>query len=891
MGITAALVALPFGAGAVLCAYVCWAPQSPIGREYASRYLALCKRITAQPKLTSIAARSVFQTSSNISMREAADHTHPSSAAVRTAAAASIAGTAAEMGYTAYFLQLSESDVRAGRAGCRSWHWGKDVTVAPEVFNPPPNAALCLVDVDMYIDMPALLAQHPAQYLITTFQPTTVALDAGEYTFTFQADGSVEYRVSGGACYKHHIWDYSGDVLVAADVHWWGSEVSVYSVDKRQTDAHHQIISLAPMAHFLCPVIDGGRLLDGNRLQRLNPVVGEFLRMNVATKTGMARSTGRVGSYACATLTASVDDAVAAIARLSSVDLSLAQVRQTAALSSDVQAAAIVDYHRAKTGHKVPTVYPVEQSVMRYQYGYYEPDAKPSVTPFMSPFMKGCYAPDQTRGNDEQCIAGRVTNVANEAQLTPFASRCVDEFLAFLIPDPQALEPVDVEEVHARQDRPSQRALLNRAGFTTALVDDDAYLEAMQKKEAYEKPTDPRNITIIPPVTKLHWSRVIYAFGSILKTQRWYAFSRTPRATALRVAEVCMAAKRNVAKTDANRWDGHVAPALRSLERRALCRAFKVEWHERVLELASRQFGRRGKTKFGVKYELGWSRASGSTETSDFNTMDNAFIAYLHFRMRGLTMYESWDALGVYGGDDGLTADVDVDTYRRAATSVGQDFTIEPVLRNEHGVQFLSRYYSPFVWQGAPDSMCDIRRTLTKFHVTHSLPLGITPLQKLREKCTGLVFCDPNTPLVGPLARLVVAKFGSTETDFGLKPYAALDGPMEDQYPNQDHSQWMVWQCIRCMPEFDPKVFYQWLDAVGRDAADILRPPLCDNRDGVIPPKVPVVVAGVNHAPAPAAEPQPAPEVEQPPAPAPGRKGRRKRAKGGRAAAAAPPAP
>jgi len=839
-------------AASALAAVAFWLTILPrlliVGRWCGSKYLQILKRYTRQPAITSLAARAVFQSSLGVQTGPYRAHSHPESAGVRTSASGQLTAIAREMGYEPYYVQLSESDVRAGRAGCRTWYWGKDVGVEVAPFDPPVDSAVCLVDVDQYIDMPNMLASWPRQYLISTFQPTTVAHSAGEYSFTFLRSGECDYRVSGGAKYVHHVWNYEGDVLVVSDGAWLRPTTTVYAVDRRQSDAHHQVVCLSPMACFT------GVLwvpyLAGAPLQRLHPIVGDFLRMDAATKEGVKRSTGRVGAFHCAVVPVAIDDAVAAVARLSTVPLSLAQVRQTADVKCDAAAAALVEYHRAKTTAKTPMVYPVDESVNRYQFGRYEPEEAPSMIPFMAPLIHGCYAPDLTRGNEEQCIQGRVKDVASQQDVTPWVSKCMDEFLELAMPVAHQAQPKDIPEVYARQNRPTQVSILNRAGMTTAVGDSAPHCDAMLKREAYQKPTDPRNITIIPDVTKANFSRYTYTFAEWLKEKRWYAFSKTPAEVAERVAEICMGAQRSAMKSDHNRMDGHVSPAARALEHRAYLRLFARQYHEELLEIISRQFGRQGRTRHGVKYDIGWSRMSGVPSTSNDNTLLAAFCAYLAYRKMGLSPAEAYAKLGLYGGDDGLSADLDPTCYVAAGHAMGQVITAEPIPRFARGVMFLSRYYSPYVWSGSPNSMCDLRRTLSKFHTTHRLPPNVTALHKLREKCSGYVLCDGNTPVVGVLCRLVLGKFGAVTTDYGVKPYAAYAGSDADQYPNLNEGEWM-WDEFRAqLPQFDHATFEGWVLGVRTDGCDVLRPPMCCNDPAEVLPKVPAVINGANVAPA-----------------------------------------
>jgi len=58
----------------------------------------------------------------------------------------------------------------------------------------------------------------------------------------------------------------------------------------------------------------------------------------------------------------------------------------------------------------------------------------------------------------------------------------------------------------------------------------------------------------------------------------------------------------------------------------ALLRAFHPDYHTEILDLHQSQFNLKAYGKYGSWYHTEFSRASGSPETSIFNTMFNAFI-------------------------------------------------------------------------------------------------------------------------------------------------------------------------------------------------------------------------------------------------------------------------
>jgi hypothetical protein len=197
---------------------------------------------------------------------------------------------------------------------------------------------------------------------------------------------------------------------------------------------------------------------------------------------------------------------------------------------------------------------------------------------------------------------------------------------------------------------------------------------------------------------------------------------------------------------------------------------------------------------------------------------------------------EAWNQLGIYGGDDGLTADIDPIVYRKAAETIGQDLTIEPVKRGDAGISFLSRIYSPHVWDGDDNSCCDVKRTLCKLHVTVQLAQRVTPAMKLLEKARSFFLSDQHTPIVGPLADRVLTIFHGDLTDEKNRASALTHDeltapirmwlaryPKEVQYKNEP-ADWMLEHVEKSMPEFDFKKFTSWLETVNTLEAALTPP-------------------------------------------------------------------
>jgi len=118
----------------------------------------------------------------------------------------------------------------------------------------------------------------------------------------------------------------------------------------------------------------------------------------------------------------------------------------------------------------------------------------------------------------------------------------------------------------------------------------------------------------------------------------------------------------------------------------------------------------------------------------------------------------------MYGGDDSITFPnhpLLVNQSHVCKTLEGvcssMKITLKCDLRQyNHPVYFLGRWWNP--WSGDPNSMCDVKRQMMRFHVTASGQA--TPEQKLLEKVDAFMQNDRNTPIVGPLAEYVTRKLG-----------------------------------------------------------------------------------------------------------------------------------
>lgn len=728
------------------------------------------------------------------------NHTHSASAVSRSKISAFADVLGAATGFRPYFYQMSASDQREGRRGWRDYYWAKDLKANYSHTKLSKTDMVVMVDVDYYVDMPDFCAMNANPYLLYSFTPTTVAEDSSEETFTFQGNSAVEMRVSGGAVYNHRLWDYGYDTLAAHTFRWWFWPISTYyQVERRGCGKHRSMILLEPFAQYSGLMAVLSWTMGSQPLKRLVVADGENTALRVITPEGSFVSRGVVGEYACLTVKSSVDSALLELARYSKTDINVATIASYSGLARDlcrVPAASVLRYYANAKRWVNAVVYLGPEKQQNYHFGLasYDAAAKKSMIPFMSPVVQGaCFAPLLDEQNYATAVTKRVIEPQNkhELKVTKKLYSYMLEFVHLLINEDEAFkgEPVEWDLVVAKQNRPSQRRLL--ALGIQLFRDCYRKLTCMLKREAYVEPKDPRMITIDEPEHKARFAAYAYAVGKFLKTKHWYAFGCTPREIAGRVVEVCVSSQ-NVAQTDFTRLDGHIGVALRIFDAMVYSRFFSDAHRNEALRVQRESYDRLIITPYEQVYSQNLAQGSGEMDTSDSNSLRNKFVQYIANRLAGESPQVAYEHPGLFGGDDGISGNVQPEVYSRAAKMVGLEVKVELITpASQYGPKFLARQYGPLVWWGDDNSMTDIRRCLSKLHVTTNVLAR--PQQKAEEKFWALALSDYNTPIIADLLSWW-AKQGFTLKNWNLgvgSYWAQIYQEENQQYPNRPGT-WMV---------------------------------------------------------------------------------------------------
>jgi len=381
-------------------------------------------------------------------------------------------------------------------------------------------------------------------------------------------------------------------------------------------------------------------------------------------------------------------------------------------------------------------------------------DGTAAIRKITEPYMLDAAHPTRSENSDRSCITGRILDVKNPVKsVPPFYHQCLLEFAKFLVPDHLAntLVPQDFSFMKEQWKRPAQRALLERVKHVLFFTKPWA-VKSFQKAESYAKITHPRNISTLPTGFNARLGQFIYPYSEfVMKNAHWYAFGRAP-------AEVGRVLMRKAEGThaaivdDTTRLDGSCGIFHHLINKTCILRAFSEEYKGEVSSLLDREAHAHGFTSFGLHYTADFNTLSGSSDTSCKNSTTTAFLHYLERRIAGLQPKAAYAALGIYGGDDGVTFDCDQQLLSKVYAKTGLLVKTD-LVHTGSPVPFLGRYFvDPWT---CPNSVADVPRQLRKLHLT-ATPATVPRDMILLRKAEAIMVTDPETPILSTWARKVI---------------------------------------------------------------------------------------------------------------------------------------
>jgi len=768
-------------------------------------------------------------------------HSHPGPASERNAADDTINSFITMHGYDVYSVQQSQRDVERQFSGSHTHYWPVDRVVPQHSDDIVPTHVIKLLNVDYYINwIEYLWMAQP--FMLFTFTPQDPSGESDGIQWTTNADNTISMRITGGATYRHQLWDYDVDI---AEARYRGFAVT-YTVDRVAVSEHWSIVLLTPRS------VDPYSGPVGCTLQRATLARDALCLDGTIRPCAAIRCSGPdpflsvciPGTYASVRVPSTTEVILrgrCALGPSAYADLTSVLGKEYPDGLTLAHAAIFAAFPVDKVGAACTSQLTVADSAIHYRtlsVGLPTTDDKPMGAVIAPPVIPSGYVPYRGLCADVWTVTERLAVVHNDQEVLPpkylgFAA----EFARLLIPKAHSIAPIRVHDVIVAQSRPSQR-LKNKIAakkLSHFLSKPAITISSFQKGEVYSALKDPRNISTLPAEHCLIYSQYTRPFSDHLKTTPWYAFGMHPRKVGARIVFIARTSD-EVIETDFSRFDGTHSQGLYHLELALLLRAFPVEEHATIRTIHQQMVSAKAWTKHGCDYDMGGSRASGSADTSLFNSIDNAFVAYSAFRNDGKKPEEAYAALGLYGGDDGITPDLDCSVYEKTAADL--QLRLKATVHPAHArTSMLGRIY-PAPADG-PQNMADLPRQLAKLHVCASRDPQVWKTI-VADRARGILAWDPDTPVLSHWARLALRTHDSKspirdrEAEFKVNQMAAClaDGHIIDT------------PCERVMyaeaatslglPEFQIREYCAMLDA----ATTFVYPPLH------IPPP-PVLTTGV----------------------------------------------
>lgn len=682
------------------------------------------------------------------------NHTHGQDACTRSYATRLIKDVISFRGLDLHSEQMSKSDQNNEIMGTRTHYWAKDTKIDHAHSELNEKSGIMMIDVDYYIDMNKYLAHIPfVPVILYTLQPGKVSRKRAKsnYHYYFE-NNTIHYFVNGGGKYVHKVWNYQQDFIT---VHKNIFHTRVYEIIKRKIDCDHYAILLMPITdtNSLLLPFTNPFILQSTPLKRFEiQHQCDDLKINILHRVTNPPTTsiGIAGQLiSVKTSTENYNSLINMTENLSSKvgSSSVATIINELNINEWQTMATIL--RKMNKELRPDRIFPIEKV---QHFNYLAPTMetpKESVEAFMNPLINPSYAPMRSRQNDLQTVNGRVAKFLKGAKGAPKVIK--DAIIAYTKEIASQLKekliPADIDFIYEKQNKPAQTTLVKNSEYEK----DVKATSCFQKSEAYGKVTDPRNITTFCARTKRRASQYMYPFAEFLKTQKWYAFGRTPKELSKAVAALAQLAK-IMNDSDGKRWDGHVDYLLRLLDVNVLVACYGPDYADDIVDMLSKTYNNVGYTKEGIDFFQLFSHGSGDVWTSCLNGLRNHFIGFLANYFD--TQIFDYNYKAMVGGDDSITFDITRESLIKAAKMLGQDFDVTTVHRGT-GFSFLSRQFHPNVWFGSEVSWCDIKRTCAKFNVTPRLPPGVTPTIKLIEKARAYYKTDRNTPIIGPLVQAV----------------------------------------------------------------------------------------------------------------------------------------
>jgi len=686
------------------------------------------------------------------------DNHHATVAQIRASADNFTNQFASGFGYTIFSPSRSAKDMWNGVSGNRFVYDEKDLRLHYHNDHLGEGDVVKLIDVDQYIDSEFLtFLRRGTCVLMFTYYPSDLYITTDDYTMSFDNCGKMSMSFPGSLPYSHFIWDWRRDYVTFHDVLGF---VHCY-VEVKPCGLNRALVCLIPATR-------GG--IIGNIVRSLLVGTQPLTRFNPNLPCGV-----QVLHLGSSVVLRDIDTFVQfkmdnekfsnALALCStSKTLQMASVQRICDTTQLMY--ACIPILKKLVGTNLSTLVPnyelTDRAPRAYKREYkdvFDDDPKLKGQFYMPPLIDGALVPASCLSNDIDCYVGRVRNLRKPADFSvaPKYYRYIKEFcVKFSAFAPGKLHPLDIDDV-IEDANPSQK---NK--YTLSLQTRGGQNKAFQKVEAYSEIKDSRNISAVNPGNVVRLSRYTKVLSQYMKDYvPWYAFGLTPEEVANRVVLVASDPFGVLGEGDFSRFDGTQSAIVVDLNTNIMLSVFHPAYHDEIRALRYELSYCLFTTEYGILYNTADSMKSGTANTSGDNTVTDGYNIYSTHRNSGLSIDESWDKIGICGGDDSLTRVLSALVYEKTATDLGFALKCKIRVPGDY-VTFLGR-----VWFDAWSSnlsFFDPLRCLSKLHFSDNSDRRMDVNLLAWRKSVSYYVTD-NGNFVGHLAEhmLNITQAGKTE--------------------------------------------------------------------------------------------------------------------------------
>lgn len=452
---------------------------------------------------------------------------------------------------------------------------------------------------------------------------------------------------------------------------------------------------------------------------------------------------------------------------------------------------------------------------------------------FQDPIAEGgAWVHTETEGTINDAVDRRIwepaQKVADKFKLNLDTMQFIQEFAGLMyceitgrerVPGTDGfLEPMDENEFEDSRNKTQHQKFMSVRDVYDIMdeMDREGFLKREVQQKAYKAG---RLITTFTAQQQVLGGRIAGAYGRALKACSWNGCGRTPEEITASVNEVAGGAE-YVTDTDFTAQDATIETNKRVVELYFLRCLFHSKytmylenWHWSDYS-GKAIYGKKGTKRKSLPFE--GRRGSGSPFTTYGNTPLTALFAYIALRLSGLSDVKAYKGLGVYSGDDGITANLPPEACQEAAELMG--FLVKGGV-NKLYVPYLGRIYFDPIGQST-SSIQDPARTLYRLHCTLIDNDRFTAEEAMIMKAMCFQVTDKHSDFFGDWSEKVLKEAGekrqqslkSKMLDYpGLHPYFAITALKTDS-TFQNHRGDFIEYFDQVMPGFRWDIFKDWLE-------------------------------------------------------------------------------